>query len=161
VIIQVTLCGYPVPGKNSITHEMSNTFPCRHLLSGYVTFEALFLWNWYLRDLHNSVLTYPTWRSSNIWSTMPFSFQYVIYLSQTLIPQVTYLLQPRSRQVHKSWDALFGHIRSPVHLFTIWCKEPSAMQSHVEFVKTVICSEEMAVNIYTNIICCMIRRKLW
>ena len=42
VIIQVTLCGYPVPGKNSITHEMSNTFPCRHLLSGYVTFEA---WN--------------------------------------------------------------------------------------------------------------------
>ena len=87
--------------------------------------------------------------SSNMWSTAPFLFQYVIYLSQPLIPQVTYLLQPPSRQVHSSWDVPFGRIRSPVHLFTdsstVGSREPWAMQSHAEFVKTVICSEEMAV----------------
>ena len=84
-----------------------------------------------------------------MWSNAPFSFQYVIYLSQPLIPQVTYLLQPPSGQVYSSWDVPFGRIRSPVHLFTdsstVGSRELWAMQSHAEFVKTVICSEEMAV----------------
>jgi hypothetical protein len=40
------------------------------------------------------------WCSSNMWSTAPFSFQCVIYFSQPLIPQVTYLLQPSSGQLY-------------------------------------------------------------
>ena len=47
--------------------------------------------------------------------------------------------------MHKWLDVPFGCIQSRVHLFTVSCKEYSAVQSHVEFVKTVICSEEMAV----------------
>jgi hypothetical protein len=84
-----------------------------------------------------------------MWSTAPFSFQYVIYLSQPLIPQVTYLLQPPRGQGHSSWDVPFDRIRSPVHMCTnssmVGSSKPWAMHSHAKFVKTVICSEEMAV----------------
>jgi len=97
---------------------------------------------------------------SNMWSTASFSFQYVIYLSQPLIPQVTYLLQPLADKYTN-----LGMCRSVVFVAQFTCLRfdvRNRQQSRATWnsLKQLYVARKWLYNIYANVICWMIRRKL-
>ena len=107
---------------------------------------------------------------SNMWSTASFSFQYVIYRAifvpicdlplATPIPQVTYLLQPLADKYTN-----LGMCRLVVLVAQFTClrfdaRNRQQCRATWNSLKQLYVARKWLYNIYANMICWMIRRKL-
>jgi len=97
---------------------------------------------------------------SNMWSTAPFSLQYVIYLLQPLIPQMTYLLQPLADKYTN-----LGMCRLVIFAAQFTClqfdvRNRRQWRATWNSLEQLYVARKWLYNIYANVICWMIRRKL-